>query len=111
MKPLTPGMASALKHLVETIDLNAEQVKNEDWTDAVCTAREELLEGTMTALEQLGSTSEDAQALAKNCAGILYLAINSVERNFTDEALLHLRKLSTNLDKLKAMLETSGKEI
>lgn len=111
MKPLTPEMATGLHQLVATIDLNAEQVQGQEWPGAVCLARDALPEGTMAALEQLSSGNELTKAMVKNCAVLLYLATNCVERNFTDEALLHMGKLSSNLDKLKAMLETCSKGI
>jgi hypothetical protein len=114
LKPITPAIATALHHLVSTIDLSAVQVveqgKGEDWTDAVCTARDALPEGTMIALAQLGSASSDALALATESTSLLDLAINSAERGFKDETLLHLGKLGAKLEALKGMLYPDGKE-
>jgi hypothetical protein len=101
-------MATALYQLVAAIDLNANQVK--DWTDSVCTAREALPEGTLIALEQLGTASTDALALATQSTSILDLAINSAERGFKDETLLHLGKLGTKLEALKSMFHPDSKE-
>lgn len=109
MKTFTPAMATALNELVAAIDLNGNQVK--DWTDTVCAARDALPEGTVAALEQLGSASADALTLANGCTSMLDLAINSVERGFIDESLLHLGMLSTKLETLKGMLHQDGKGI
>jgi hypothetical protein len=110
MKPMTPEMATGLHHLVATIDLNAEQVNGQDWPGAVCTARDALPEGTVIALEQLVTACSGALALATESTSILDLAINSAERGFKDETLLHLGKLGTKLEALKSMLRQDSKE-
>ncbi|WP_274644298.1 hypothetical protein [Pseudomonas serbica] len=108
MKTITTDMATALKHLVDTIDLNAEQIKDENWIGAVCDARDALPENTVEALTNQGKGRVDAFALAADSASILELAADCVERGLMNEALLHLGMLSVKLHDLAAKVKPSG---
>jgi hypothetical protein len=77
MNVISPAMAAALKHLIETIDLAAEQIEGEDWKGAVCTARASVPVDTMVALEAYGA--EGAKALAM--ATVLRALITTIDLN------------------------------
>jgi hypothetical protein len=104
MKAISHDMAVALKHLIETMDLNAEQIEGEDWTNSACTARDALPEGTVDALAKHAKVSIESFGIAADSASILELATDCVERGLEDEALLHLGILATKLSQLKALL-------
>ncbi|WP_338924710.1 hypothetical protein V0M98_34390 (plasmid) [Pseudomonas silesiensis] len=104
MKVISTDMAAALKHLIETMDLSAAQIEGEDWTDAACTARDALPEGTVEALGKHAKVSIEAFGITADSAAILELATDCVERGLEDEALLHLGILATKLSQLKGLL-------
>jgi hypothetical protein len=102
-------MAAALKNLIETMNLNAEQIENEDWIGSACTARDALPEGTVEALAAHAKANVQAFAIAADSASILGLATDCVERGLTDEALLHLGMLGTKIGQIIALVTPSIK--